>query len=63
MNIINNDLPSEGVKIGGILFKPREPREVSEEMGKELCNRKGFKIALPTKSNTTKRKSAGGDKS
>jgi hypothetical protein len=43
MKIIRHDLPTEGVKIAGIHFKPGKEEEVDNALAKELVDRKGFK--------------------
>ncbi len=45
MKIVRDDLPTEGVTIAGIRFLPGRPAEVSDEIGKELIKRKGFREA------------------
>ncbi|MFQ5737137.1 MAG: hypothetical protein ACE5GY_09815 [Thermodesulfobacteriota bacterium] len=43
MKIVRDDLPTEGVTIAGIRFKPGEPQKVDEGLAAELIERKGFK--------------------
>lgn len=44
MKVVNKDLPTEGVKIGGIRFMPNEGQDVSDKLGEQLVERKGFKL-------------------
>lgn len=43
MKVVRDDLPTEGVTIGGIKFRPGEEQDVSAELGKALVENKGFK--------------------
>lgn len=43
MKVVREDLPTEGVIIGGTKFLPGKEQEVSAELGKALVERKGFK--------------------
>lgn len=43
MKVVRNDLPTEGVIIGGTKFCPGVEQEVSAELGKALVKNKGFK--------------------
>ena len=43
MKVVREDLPSEGIIINNITFKPGVPQEVKAELGEQLIARKGFK--------------------
>lgn len=64
MKVVRDDLPTEGVHIGGVHFKPGIAETVDAELGKVLVERKGFTglviekgyKAIPTKEITPKEK-------
>ena len=42
MKVVRDDLPVEGIKIGGILFKSAKIMDVDKKLGDVLVKRKGF---------------------
>lgn len=50
MKVVRDDIPTEGIKINGIQFKPGVEVEVDDEMGRALTERKGFReVTAPKK--------------
>ena len=54
MKIVKDDLPTEGVIIEKITFKPGIPQEVAKNLGEQLIARKGFREVGTNKSNKSK---------
>lgn len=59
MLVKRDDLPTEGIHINKIHFKPGEAVEVDEPMGQALTARKGF--VEVTKTKKKKEEGGGGD--
>ncbi len=55
MEVVRDNLPTEGVIIGGVHFKPGKVETVDAELGAALTERKGF-TEVSTKATTTKEK-------
>ena len=58
MKVKNDNIPTEGVHIGGVHFKPGKAETVDAELGTALVERKGF-IEVTTKTVTATEKKEG----
>ena len=52
MKIVRDDIPTEGIIIENITFRPGVPQEVKAELGEQLIARKGFKEVGKSKKNS-----------